>query len=792
MGGVFASIWTDATGAYRNEWGGILSVPVTTPGSYTVAPSVVMPAANGFATARVNATATVSLSGGGLGTVTITNLGKAYLSATNPTLSGGTGSGGVLGAPVLQGFTLQERFAGTTGGSGSGPWLLRNTGAIGQNQRIEAEFIMSATTDRLGLVVRLNSSVGSCYAVNFASTVGQIFRFLNNYNGAGTGTAVNLGSTSTFTAPAAGHTVRVVLDAISTSVTTTSITCTIYNVTLGTTLGTRTVTDSTSDLQSVGQCGVGFTQNTGTSVRYLRTYNDQGVVLATPTSMAAGSTQTINCVGAGVNWTLNPPTLSGIGGVTFTINSQSASDATHYSFNVTLGTTAGILTVTDSSTIPATFINLAITGIVPGVVTLSSVTETGCNIASTAPQNGTPPFLYEIFASPQSAQVCGVSPSVLIHSQSGIAGGVAPADFLYTTAPSGPLFIRGRYTDSAAVAAQSGQKQCVIPTVYSGVTMGFFGDSTVEGSSEIPSLWYDRIGHLQIGAGGTGYSNSGLVVTISGGTFTRQAVAGVPFIVGGVIQYIPLTDPGEYSDPNNAPTVVISGGSGSGASVTAVVGGGKVCALEKGLHGLYGISTGRLKLGARAGSVSANFLPNGTVYNVPPPVGGTATNPYYFYECALAQFGSPSVCPYIYLDFGANDCNNGFHLPAAYFIDRITKITDALLLVGYKVIFDPPWFRNINVSLTADEASLLLLQQYGEGLVTLAAAYELTHPGQVFLAPGSNYLLVMQNLGMLYDGLHPGVAGYGLGAIQLIEFIGQRLGFIPPVPTVGGYPRQFQ
>lgn len=90
-------------GVWSTQAAGVLSVGVTTPGSYSVAPTVTF-SATGKGTGKFGTTptGTAVLGGGGIASVTqLTTGGDYILNPPAPSLSGGTGSGGVLAVPAI-------------------------------------------------------------------------------------------------------------------------------------------------------------------------------------------------------------------------------------------------------------------------------------------------------------------------------------------------------------------------------------------------------------------------------------------------------------------------------------------------------------------------------------------------------------------------------------------------------------------------------------------------------------------------------------------------------------------
>lgn len=117
--------------------GSILHIDVVNPGSYTVAPSVVI---LGDGT---GATATVNLNGTSIANVVMTNVGSGYRFA-NVILTGGTGSGGVLQASISP-----------PGGHGANQLNELNASYVVLNSRIETTdtaFPSGITYHQIGLV----------------------------------------------------------------------------------------------------------------------------------------------------------------------------------------------------------------------------------------------------------------------------------------------------------------------------------------------------------------------------------------------------------------------------------------------------------------------------------------------------------------------------------------------------------------------------------------------------------------------------------------------------------------
>lgn len=126
-------------------YGGITSVPVTTPGSlYTVAPTVVMtdPAGTGFAAVAV-------LVGGAVTAIQVTNQGYGYTAGAVASLTGGDGSGAVAGTPVVQ--------PNATGGDGLLSALI--TGASGLFYQATSRKVLLAT-DPANPITEIRDGVG--------------------------------------------------------------------------------------------------------------------------------------------------------------------------------------------------------------------------------------------------------------------------------------------------------------------------------------------------------------------------------------------------------------------------------------------------------------------------------------------------------------------------------------------------------------------------------------------------------------------------------------------------------
>lgn len=759
--------YTDSVGVWALDGGSVLTIPITNGGSYTVAPTLTVATPTGLSTTRITATATANLVGGTIASITITRAGRGYRVAPTVTISGGTGSGLVLGTTTISGHSLQANYGGTTGNLGSGQNLLRPTGVAGQNQRIVQRIRWQNTTDKAASTLRYNVTNDAMFSLSYTQTTAQFWYFKNYFGTAdATHIATNLGSLTGLAAPNIGDLIEIDFSATSTDSSTTSLTVIVRNITQGTTLGTKTISGLVqTDVQAPGQLGIGFNGNSAHQTESLITYNQPGVILASPTTMAAGGTYNIVLTGAGTTWLTTPPTLSG---VPYTINSTTATSDTSYTFNVTLGGSAGTVTATDPNT--GTFINIPVTGIVAPTITAGLINTSGATIAFGGGFTlGVAPYTVTVEQSRYSNQAHGDGNSTVISTQTGVGEGVTPTSVPYTGASAGGNFFRAYATDANGIVGQTFQTQCVVPLSYSGLTILGVGDSTCRGANDTvtnKATLYDRAVNAVIGNEGSGYTSTP-TFTVSGGTGTKTLVVGGCYISGGAIKYVWFSDPGIYTDPANPPTITVSGGGGSGCTISSVsVGGGESCALERLIRSRFGMSTFRVVNCGVDGTQTANWLIQGATDPVT-----SILNPYYNLNRALAQAGSPSTCPIVLIRLGANDCNLSFKVSKANYKARLNAIVTYLVGLGYVVVLDRPMWRDITRSFTADEQSLLLLAQYSDAMDEIVTAFAASNPAMVYKCPTDNYLAFMENPAMLYDGLHCNDAGYAHLAASKADFI---------------------
>lgn len=751
VGGVFEGLYTDGVGAFRVDGGGYYLIPVVTPGAYTVAPTVVIPAANGYTTARVNAVATVTLVSGGLGVVVFSNIGKSYISSTTPTLTGGTGTGGALGTPTLQGNTLQQRYTGTTGAFGSAPLIIYNAGLIGQNQRCIAVATFGASTDKLGLAFRINLSSNSHISINFTGTKTQIWLMKNGYNGV-TGTATLLGDTGTITAPGIGQKFSVDAAVESTSTTTTTITVTITNVTTSAVLGSVTKTTSDVEVQSAGRVGLGFVGTTTLNVETLEWFNAQGVVTASVTSLPAHSTNNVDIVGAGTDFVNFPPTMSSSYA---TLNFVTVVDATHATLNITTGDTAGLLTIQDPTA--GQFITIAITGINAPPISRSLPTLLGATLNyGSGFTNGTAPYGVSMHRSQTSGFVPGDAGSVQVNSQGAVGEGVTPASPLDNTASPGVNFYVGKAVDVNGLIAYTKQTQAVVLKTYTGYKALLIGDSITEGNGA-GSIFNKRLTRSDVTVGGTGYTGE-LSWVITDVPCLRKAVVGGSIRVGNIVKGIYFSDGGDGYTSASLPTISGTGGGGSGVVMaTPVLGGGHARFIEMMLQSLYGNYYIPVVDAGVAGSQAGNWLPIGQT------AGGITNTAYYFLQTALLAAGGPSVCPIIVYGLAINDSNIFHQITPANYILQVKATVDYLIGLGYKVIIKYPTYPDTLIYAGTDAASIRRLQLYITQIVNAVIDYSNTNSNSVFLLPCDLFTLFAGNLDLnTSDGLHPGPEGHSL------------------------------
>lgn len=782
-GGLYTDMGVGGVAAYRADGGGAFA-SVSTAGTYSVAPTYTV-TANGYTSGRANGAGTISLSGGGLGATTPTNLGKAMIPTPTANFVGGTGSGGAL-TVTLEGNTLQARFTGVSGAFGAAPLALYAAGLIGQTQRGIATGILGASTDKLALVFRVNLSSNSHISINFTATKTQIWLMKNGYNGAGTGTATLLGDTGTITSPGIGQGYSVDATVESTSTTTTTITVVVTNTTTGVVLGSVTRTTSDVEVQAAGRVGIGFTGSTVMSMSTVEWLNAKGVVACDISSIPASSTGIANITGAATRFDLFPPTVSGA-----TLNSITVVDATHATLNITAGPAAGLMYILDSEPGSSQFITLNITGISVPTITRSLPTLVGAQLDyGSGATGGSAPYKAQMKSAVLSAQIPnGTGIRNVGSQQTGVGEGVAFTSVVDTLASYGLNFYVAEVEDNNGNKAYTQQTQSVVLRPYSGPVAIFLGDSITEGFNA-GTVFNKGLTRGDVSTPGSGYTSE-LAWAVSDVPCLRKAVVGGSIRSGGQVKGIWFSDRGDGYTSGNLPTITGSGGGGSGVVIGAPnLGGGHVKAVELVLSVISGgYYIPLLDLGV-AGSQAANFLPIGTT------AGNYTNNVYYFYELAKAAAAASSNPVRLWvLGHGINDSNIFHQVGAANYMAQVKATANDILSIHpeNKVLFKIPTIPNMAVYAGTDAPSILRLQQYIVQINVAFADYATSNPGRVFVMPDW-FPLFAGNLDLLdTDGLHPGPWGHGVMAAIMAQKIAEILrltvgprGIVPPGLMVGG------
>lgn len=172
-------------GLWSTQGTGILSCPVNTPGSYSVAPTITFGSTGkGSGSHFGNAVGTVTLSGGGLGAVVLSQTGYDYVSATAaPTLSGGTGSGGVLGLPVL----AKTVGAGTLSCVNGNPVVAGSGTSFTTDVSANEDILINGV---LYNILSISSNISLTLSTNFGQTTAASLAY--SYGGVAVGPYQNL------------------------------------------------------------------------------------------------------------------------------------------------------------------------------------------------------------------------------------------------------------------------------------------------------------------------------------------------------------------------------------------------------------------------------------------------------------------------------------------------------------------------------------------------------------------------------------------------------------------------
>lgn len=182
---------------------GIASIAVSAGGTgYTVAPTVAIPAPTG-ANGR-QATAHAVLLAGAVDSIVIDDPGYGYLTAPTPTMTGGDGTGGTIGAATLaSGGSIDSIVIDTAGADFSEPPIISFTGGAGANAAASAILNTSGT----GPIVKIRViNAGKDYTV--APTLTIVPGISGGTGATATATLSTTGKIKsvTLTAPGSGYT----------------------------------------------------------------------------------------------------------------------------------------------------------------------------------------------------------------------------------------------------------------------------------------------------------------------------------------------------------------------------------------------------------------------------------------------------------------------------------------------------------------------------------------------------------------------------------------------------------
>ena len=173
--------------------GGVTGTTVTAGTGYTTAPTLTFSAPQ--TEGGVTATGTVTLSGDGLGTVTITNPGTGYTSAPTVTLNGGGGSNGAItttittaGVKIKNTDTYTSTFINGQGVVGQ--WAAKYAGTLGNS--ITVSMADSATFSTWTYKAEFDTAPGTSPAAKSAgktAALDEVHVIIVDATGAWTGTA---------------------------------------------------------------------------------------------------------------------------------------------------------------------------------------------------------------------------------------------------------------------------------------------------------------------------------------------------------------------------------------------------------------------------------------------------------------------------------------------------------------------------------------------------------------------------------------------------------------------------